>query len=175
LNEDSQVRFGVITLMDTLRRIWNRLSDSGHRDQKIIIGWLEEVYLPEYDFVSRAKIDTGAKNSSIHAVDVEYIDQPGKSEGSRIRFKTMDANGVPHVIEADVLRQVRIKRAGSLTATRPEIELEISLGGLSKRIRINLTDRAGMNYRMILGRTALEGDFIVDVSKKFVAKSGCQK
>jgi hypothetical protein len=161
--------------MDTLRRIRNRLLDPGHRNQKIIIGRLEKVYLPEYDFVSKAKIDTGAKNSSIHAMDVEYVEQKGKPEGSRVRFKTMDVNGVPHIIEADVLRQVLIKRAGSLTETRPEIELEISLEEVRKRIRINLTDRAGMNYRMILGRTALEGDFIVDVSKKFVAKSAYEQ
>ena len=39
-------------------------------DQKIMIGWLEAIYLPEYDFVLTAKIDTGAKNCSIHAMDV---------------------------------------------------------------------------------------------------------
>ena len=167
--KDFPIRFGAIRIMGTAEKIRRWYSDS--RNQKTIIGWLEEVYLPEYDFMARAKIDTGAKNSSIHAVDVEYIEQLGKSGGSRIRFKTMDANGVPHVMEADVLRQVRIKKAGSLAETRPEIELEIILGGVRKRIRINLTDRAGMNYRMILGRTALKGDFVVDVSKKFVAKS----
>lgn len=143
-------------------------------DQKTIIGWLEEVYLPQYDFVMKAKIDTGAKNSSIHAMDVEYVKKvTGKRP--RIRFKTMDLKRRYRIIEADVLREARIKKSASITRTRPEIELEICLGGVRKRIRINLADRGEMNYRMILGRTALEGDFIVDVSKKYIAGSGCRK
>jgi hypothetical protein len=142
--------------------------------EKIIIGWLEKVYLPQYDLPLRAKIDTGAKNSSIHAIDVEYI-KNGKAEGSRIRFKTRHRKGRYRIIEADVLRETRIKKSRFITRTRPEIELEICLGGIRKRIRVNLEERGGMNYRMILGRTALEGDFIVDVSKKFVAGPDCGK
>lgn len=99
-------------------------------------------------------------------MDVGYVGKV-KREGPRIRFKTLDLNGIQRVIEADGLRKVTIKRAGSLPESKPEIELEIYLGGVRKRIRVNLTDRAGMNYRMILGRTALEGNFIVDVSRKF--------
>jgi hypothetical protein len=171
--KDFLIRFGAIRIMGTAERIRRWYSDP--RNQKTIIGWLEEVYFPEYDFVSKAKIDTGAKNSSMHALDMEYIEQQGKPEHSRIRFKTTDLNGRSQIMEADVLRQVRIKKAGSLAETRPEIELEIILGGVRKRIRINLTDRAGMNYRMILGRTGLKGDFVVDVSKKFATESSCGK
>lgn len=143
-------------------------------DGKTIIGWLEEVYLPEYDFVIKAKIDTGAKNSSIHAMDVEYINKE-KGEGSRVRFKTMDLKKGYRIIEADVLREARIKKSSFIKRTRPEIELEICLGGVRKRIRANLADRGDMNYRMILGRTALEGNFVVDVSKKFIAKPSCPR
>lgn len=143
-------------------------------DQKTIIGWLEEVYLPEYDFLIKTKIDTGAKNSSIHAMDVEYV-KKRDGEDVKIRFKTMDLKRRYQIIEADVVREVRIKKPKFITRTRPEIELEICLGGVRKRIRVNLADRGGMNYRMILGRTALEGDFMVDVSKKFVGGSGCRK
>jgi hypothetical protein len=51
---------------------------------------------------------------------------------------------------------------------RPVIETLLALGPVRKRIRITLTDRAGMLFRMILGRKALEGDFVVDVARKFV-------
>lgn len=148
--------------------------ENASADEKIVIGWLEEVYLPEYDFLIKAKIDTGAKNSSIHAMDVEYV-KKRNGEGVKIRFKTMDLKRRYQIIEADVVREVRIKKPKFITRTRPEIELEICLGGVRKRIRVNLADRGGMNYRMILGRTALEGDFMVDVSKKFVGGSGCRK
>jgi len=107
-------------------------------------------------------------------MDVEYVKKE-KREGSRIRFKTMDLKRRYRIIEADVLREARIKKSGSITRKRPEIELEICLGGVKKRIRVNLADRGEMNYRMILGRTALEGDFIVDVSKKYIAGPGCRK
>ncbi len=143
-------------------------------DQKTIIGWLEEVYLPHYDFVIKAKIDTGAKNSSIHAMDVEYVKKV-TGERPRIRFKTMDLKKRCQIIEADLVREAHIKKSSFITRARPEIELEICVGGIRKRIRVNLEDRGGMNYRMILGRTALEGDFIVDVSKKYIAGPGCRK
>ena len=139
-------------------------------DEKRIIGWLEKIHLPEYGFYVRAKMDTGARNSSMHAVDVEYVDQQGASSLSRIRFRTLDIQGKPRVLEADVLRQVRIKNPGSPTETRPEVEFDICLGGVRKRIRVNLTDRQGMNYRMILGRTALAEDFVVDPARKFTIK-----
>ena len=139
-------------------------------EEKRVIGWLEKIHLPEYGFYVRAKMDTGAKNSSIHAVDVEYVDQQGTSSLPRVRFRTLDIEGKPRVLEADVLRQVRIKDPGSSSETRPEVELDICLAGIRKRIRANLTDRRGMNYRMILGRTALAGDFVVDPARKFTIK-----
>jgi hypothetical protein len=141
--------------------------------QKIMVGWLENVYLPEQGCVIRAKVDTGAKNSSIHTLDLEYVEDAGRPPGTRVRFKTVDKDKKTQVIEADLVRLVRIKRNGPSSETRLEIELEICLGGVRKRIRVNLTDRSEMNYSMILGRTALAGDFIVDVSEKYVAKSGC--
>ncbi len=146
---------------------------------KVTVGWLEKAYLPEYDFALRAKMDTGAKNSSIHATDMEYVTVEGTSPRSRIRFKTIDATGDSRVIEADIVREVRIKKSslGSevpITEARVEIELEICLAGITKHIRVNLTNRAGMNYRMILGRSALEGDYIVDVSQKFIGGKKCR-
>ena len=143
-------------------------------EEKTIIGWLEQVYLPRYDFVMKAKIDTGAKNSSIHAMDIEYVKKE-RGKGSGVRFKTMDLEKRCQIIEAYVGREARIRKSTLRTITRPEIELEICLGRVRKRIRVNLEDRGGMNYRMILGRTALEGDFIVDVSKKYIAGPDCRK
>lgn len=144
--------------------------------QKIVIGWLEKVYLPQYEFALRGKMDTGAKNSSLHAVDIQYVNQKGKSGASRVRFKVIDSEGEYRIMEADVLGTVKIKKPRQINEekltidmeTRPVVELEICLAGITKRIPVNLTNRAGMNYRFILGRTALAVDFIVDVSKKFI-------
>ncbi len=51
---------------------------------------------------------------------------------------------------------------------RPLIETDIVLGPVRKRIRLTVTSRAGMLFRVILGRQALAGDFLVDVSKKYL-------
>ena len=149
-------------------------------EEKMVIGWLEKVYLPEYDFALRGKIDTGAKTSSLHATDMQYVYVEGRPPQSRIRFKTIDATGDHRIIETDIVRQVRIKRSSLLsdnpiTETRVEIEVDICLGKKTKRIKVNLSDRKGMNYRMILGREALQEDFVVDVSRKFISGKECRE
>ncbi len=161
------VTFVLMTSMGVI------VEKSGSADEKRIIGWLENVYLPQYDFVLRAKIDTGAKSSSIHALEMKYVQREDRPADSRIRFRTTDINGRHRIVETNILRQVRIRRSGAETVTRPEIELEICLAGITKRIRVNLADRGEMNYRMILGRTALEGDYVIDVSKKYTSKKTC--
>jgi len=148
--------------------------------EKLVIGWLEKVYLPQYDFALRGKVDTGAKTSSLHATDMKYVYVEGKPPQSRIRFKTVDATGDYRIIETDIMRQVRIKRSSlfsdsPVTETRVEIALDICLGGRTKRIKVNLSDRKGMNYKMILGREALQGDFVVDVSQKFISGKKCRE
>ena len=154
--------------------------NSKKSDKKVKIGWLEKAYLLKYDFSTRAKIDTGAKNSSLHATDMEYVNVEGESPRSRIRFTTVDTVGNSRTIEADIIREVRIKRSSlssdsAMKESRIEIELEICLAGVKNKIRVNLTNREGMNYRMILGRTALEDTFIVDPSRTFMGGRKCRK
>jgi len=156
-------------------------AESNNRNNKLVtIGWLEKAYLTQYNFAIRAKMDTGAKNSSIHATDMEYVPVEGKPPRSRIRFKTVDTLGNVRTIEADVLGEVHIKKP-SLNSespnreTRLEVELEVCLAGITKKIQVNLTNREGMNYRMIFGRTALEGDFIVDASRTFIGGKKCRR
>ncbi|MDY6973204.1 MAG: RimK/LysX family protein [Thermodesulfobacteriota bacterium] len=151
-------------------------SESG---AKVTVGWVERVYLPDYDFTMRGKIDTGAKNSSIHATDMEFVHVEEGLPQSRIRFTTVDTKGKSRTIEADIVRTVRIKKTimGSETPVvegRVEIELLLCMAGITKLVRINLTNREGMNYRLILGRTALEGDFVVDVSKTLIGGKTCR-
>ena len=144
--------------------------------QKVVVGWLEKIYIPQYDFSLKGKVDTGAKNSSLHAVDIEYLQEKGESHGSKARFKVIDTEGEYRIMEANVISKAKIKRPRQVhedkvtvdLEARPVVELEICLAGITKRIPVNLSNRTGMNYRFILGRSALAGDFIVDVGKKFV-------
>jgi len=155
-------------------------ANSNDNNKKVTIGWLEKAYLLDYNFAVRVKMDTGAKTSSIHATDMEYVSVDGKPPRSRIRFKTVDTLGNTRTIEADIIRDVIIKKStldseNPIKETRLEIELEICLAGVKKKIQVNLANREGMNYRMILGRTALEGDFIIDAGRTFVGGKKCRK
>lgn len=153
--------------------------NSAKTTKKVTIGWLEKTYLLDYDFATRAKIDTGAKNSSLHAIEMEYVPIKGKPPRSRVRFKTVDTVGNYKTIEADITREVRIKKSSlssdsAMKESRVEIELNICLAGVKKKIQVNLTNREGMNYRMILGRTALEDSFIVDPGRSFLGGKKCR-
>ena len=66
-------------------------------------------------------------------------------------------------------RQVR--NTGGIREERPVVETAVRLGPIHKRIRITITNRSSMRYRMILGREALNGDFLVDVSRKYLLKN----
>ena len=176
------LKFAIYTVVGILLcgSTSNALTENNtEKHEKVTIGWLEKAYLLNYDFAMRAKMDTGAKNSSIHATDMEYVSVEGKPPRSRIRFKTVDTVGNTRTIEADIIREVYIKKSSlnsesPLKEARLEIELEICLAGVKKKIQVNLTNREGMNYRMLLGRTALEGNFIVDAGHIFIGGKKCR-
>lgn len=154
--------------------------DTMAAEKKRVIGWVEKAYLPQHEFFIKAKVDTGARNSSLHATDIQYVESGGRAKRSRIRFTTLDFDGKTRSIEADVVRTVRIRKT-SLSSDNPlreervEIQLEMCLAGITKQIRVNLTDRSGMNYRLILGRSALENDYLVDVTQTFIGEAACRE
>jgi hypothetical protein len=69
---------------------------------------------------------------------------------------------------ARMLGEVKITDSGGSSEVRPLIETELVVGPVTKRILLTLTNRTGMLFRLLLGRKTLEGDFIVDVARKYV-------
>jgi len=63
-----------------------------------------------------------------------------------------------------------VRNSGGIPEYRPLIEASIRLGPVTKRVQLTVANRSGMLFRMILGRKALDGDFIVDVSKKYLLR-----
>jgi len=175
-----RIIYGVLFISIIFCGIDNASAETSNKNnEKVTVGWLEKAYLLEHNFATRAKIDTGAKNSSLHATDMEYVTMEGRPPRSRIRFNTIDTVGNSKTIEANITREVRIKRSSlstdsAMKESRIEIELEICLAGVKNKIRVNLTNREGMNYRMILGRTALEDNFVVDPSRTFMGGKKCR-
>lgn len=137
--------------------------------KKIIIGWREWVSLPELGIARiKAKIDTGARTSALHAFEVD----PYKGKrGERVRFYIHPfQNNTDTVVECDAeVKDFRsVTDSGGHREKRYVIETGIFLGESQWPVEITLTDRETMKFRMLLGRTAMRRRVIVDPGKSFL-------
>jgi hypothetical protein len=135
------------------------------------VGWKEYLDLPELGiYRMKVKVDTGARTSTLHVDSITVLEVlPDGSEWVEITVGPDRRRPDWRVqARARVLRRVQVVDSGGHPEVRPVIETEVVLGPVHKRILVTLTDRSGMLFRMILGRKALEGDFRVDVSSKYL-------
>ena len=142
-------------------------------DQKQVSGWVEKVAVGNPPIILRAKIDTGAKHSSIHAPDVELFT---KGSAEWVRFSVKNVDGDTLKIEQPVKRITQIKQKGNRpNRKRPVIELGICMGNVYKLAEVNLADRGNFNYPMLVGRSFLQGSFVVDSDQKFILQANCKQ
>jgi hypothetical protein len=135
------------------------------RRTKRRIGVWEEVSIPEWNLHGiRAKIDTGAYTSSIDASRVVIFDREvGSAPYAEITFGVGEES---HTVTAPVVAFRRVRNPSGHVMERPIVEAVLSLGGRKFRTTINLHRREGMTYRMIVGRKALAGRFVIDVARR---------
>ncbi|RPH54292.1 ATP-dependent zinc protease, partial [bacterium] len=142
--------------------------------ERLLLGWKEYLDLPELGvFRLKAKVDTGARTSTLHVESLEVVEElPDGTEIVELTISPSRRKPDRKVVttRARVLRYVRVTDSGGHPEVRPVIETEMVLGAVRKRILVTLTNRSGMLFRMILGRKALEGDFQVDVSAKYLQR-----
>lgn len=135
-------------------------------DSKRIIGAIENVRVVPPNIVLKARIDTGAKTTSIDARNITPFERDGKQW---VRFVCMDGEK-EHTIEKKVMKTVQIKRHGEASQDRYVVKMRIILGDVSQLIPVNLNDRESYIYPVLIGRNFLRDFFIVDVAKKFQLK-----
>lgn len=133
------------------------------------IGWREWVALPDWDIPSvKAKVDTGARTSSLHAYDVEEFRARGRT---MVRFSVhpeqRNARHAVHV-EAPLHEHRRVRSSNGHVEQRPVVTVHIELAGQRWPVELTLTNRDEMGFRMLLGRQALRGRFAVDPGRSFV-------
>lgn len=132
------------------------------------IGWREYVSLPELGITRiKAKVDTGARSSSLHAFEIEMLTRHGRDF---VRFKIHPLQrSISKVIEAEVpVLDVRSVRSSSgATSIRPVIVTSVQLLGQCWPIEITLANRDEMGFRMLLGREAIRGRMLVDSGKSY--------
>lgn len=122
-----------------------------------VIGWSEYVALPEWGIAAlRAKADTGARSSALHVEAIEELPR------GRVRFDV-----VLHrlrrrrvTVEARIRRRARVRSSNGHYTTRIFVRTRVRIGTVERRVELSLVDRGSMIYRMLLGRSALQGLFV---------------
>jgi len=135
-------------------------------DAKMIIGEIENVRLVPPNIVLKARIDTGAKTTSIDARDITPFERDGKQW---VRFVCI-YDKKEYMLERKVIKVVQIKRHGKAAQDRYVINMRIVLGNISQLIHVNVNDREAYTYPILIGRNFLRDYFIVDVAKKHQLK-----
>jgi len=130
---------------------------------KQIVGATEVVFVEEANLSVKARIDTGAKTSSIHAVNIE-LDLSGDPRGKPISFDLVTKEGLSRKIETRVSSVIKI-RTSEMAELRYVVPLRMKWNDSKKTVFVTLNDRTKMKYRLLLGRNWLHEDFIVDVDK----------
>jgi hypothetical protein len=133
------------------------------------LGWREWLTFPEFgiDYI-KAKVDTGARTSCLHAFFVEAFDREGRQW---VRFGIHPEQGdtaTEVICEAPVKDRRTVRDSGGHEEVRYVIDAVFSIGGRQHRTEVTLTDRDTMKFRCLLGRTAIRGRYTVDPSRSFI-------
>ena len=137
-----------------------------------IAGYVENLWLVNPSLSLKAKLDTGAKSSSLHVRNYSRFTSRGRDW---VRFSIVDTGGQTVTLERPIERVVSIRRAGVSAQRRPTVMLSICVAGQAAETEFNLADREKMNYPALIGRTFLAGRIIVDASKTYVGSGRCGK
>ena len=133
-------------------------------------GWIEKAVIYPQGIVLHAKLDTGAKTSSLHASDPEFFERDDKQW---VRISVTNRNIETVMIEVPVVRNSKIKRHFGERQTRPVIKLDICIGNVRKTEEVNLVDRSGMNYQLLVGRNFLKGSLLIDSGTTYSLSPDC--
>ena len=133
-------------------------------EEKVGVGLAEEVILVHWGIRMPARIDTGAATSSLDARNLAVKD--GIAE-----FKLPDKYGGLE-LKLPVLKW-RVTKSAMGQKRRPVVEIDLCLGSKHIRTEVNLMDRSGLNYPMLIGRNVLKKNFVVDCMKSYCAPPAC--
>ncbi|NEQ32563.1 MAG: ATP-dependent zinc protease [Leptolyngbya sp. SIO4C5] len=134
-----------------------------------ILGWREWLALPDLGIVKlKAKIDTGARSSALHALEIEPF---SRAERNWVRFAVFSNYQQPNQplrVEAELLDQRHVRSSSGQAELRSIIRTHVAIKAWRWPIELTLTDRTQMGFPMLLGRQAIRRRFVVDPGQSFV-------
>lgn len=137
-----------------------------------VFGWVEWTYIEPHHIHVKTKLDSGAKTSSLSAVDIERFERDGAT-WMRFHVPISASDGGTEqaqliAMERKLEREVLIKRHGGGPSRRPVVVISVCLGGHSFDTPVTLTDRSRFNYPLLLGRSALRGRVLLDAGQTYI-------
>lgn len=133
------------------------------------IGWREWISLPELGIAEiKPKIDTGARSSSLHARHIQRFERDGQL-WVRFEVQAVQRKKEPKLIcESPVLEHREVKSSTGHVTRRVVIRTQVELAGQKWPIDLTLASRDQMGFRMLLGREAVRGRYLVDPAKSYL-------
>ncbi len=130
--------------------------------KKIVVGRIEWVKIGPDEIPLKARIDTGAKTSSLHAKNIKEFVEDGKKY---VQFETYHNKDDSHIFKKEVIKTSKVRSSNGAVETRYVVPMEVKLAERSFDINVNLNDRDDLKYNFLVGRNLLMGYFVVDVSQ----------
>lgn len=130
--------------------------------EKIIVGRVEWVQVDATEMVAKARVDSGAQTSSIHAENVTEKMIEGEKY---VQFETIDDQDNRHVFIKKVIASTVVRSSTGEANSRYVVRMNIKMAGRDHEVNVNLNDRTGLVYRFLVGRNLLMGNYVVDVSQ----------
>ena len=136
----------------------------------IVIGWREWVALPALGLPRlRAKVDTGARTCALH-VDAQWRFTEGGMPWVGFRLTAGGPHMAPAEAAAPLLEEREVTDSGGHRTRRAFLRTRLALAGVERDVEVNLADRRGMRFPMLVGRTAITAfAFTVDPARSFLA------
>ncbi|XKE46341.1 RimK/LysX family protein [Halomonas organivorans] len=162
-------RRGVLVLA-----LWSALAPADEPER--VVGWVERVALMPWGAVLEAKLDSGARTSSLDARDLATFDREGEP-WVRFRLRLEDAAAgetLSVTLERPLQRDMTVRGAGGRDE-RPVVLLEVCVDGVRYEEEFSLRDRSAMTYPMLLGRRTIGHLGRLDVARTHLTEPRCDE
>lgn len=138
-------------------------------DDRLLVGWREWVGLPDLGIAHlKAKVDTGARTSALHAHDLELVDRDGRTWARFEVHPHQYDDGDAVAVELPLIDHREVRPSSGEPEERPVVTTTLVLAGRPVDVEVTLARRDAMGFRMLVGREALRQGFLVDPSASYL-------